>query len=102
MLERASLLQFSVWQVWQQYLYSPLYKRGGVITMNAIIPACVAVLTLFALLFVTLGTLTRNMAVTKPANQARNIKYLITNAIIMSVCLIVIMVDIATFIKPME
>lgn len=70
--------------------------------MNAIIPACVAVLTLFALLFVTLGTLTRNMAVTKPANQARNIKHLITNAIIMSVCLIVIMVDIATFIKPME
>lgn len=70
--------------------------------MNTIIPACVAVLTLFALLFVTLGTLTRNMAVTKPTNQARNIKYLITNAIIMSVYLIVIMVDIATFIKPME
>ena len=28
-IRRASLLQFSVWQVWQQYLYSPLYKRGG-------------------------------------------------------------------------
>lgn len=70
--------------------------------MNAIIPACVAVLMLFALLFVTLGTLTRNMAVTKPKHQTRNIKYLIVNALIISVCLIVIMVDIATFIKPME
>lgn len=70
--------------------------------MNTIVPACVATLTLSILLTITLVTLPRNMAATKPARQARNIQYLIVNAVIMSACLLVIMIDIATFVKPME
>lgn len=70
--------------------------------MNTIIPIQIAVLTLSVLLFVTLATLLRNMAVTKPAHRARNIKYLIINAILITACLIFIMIDIAAFIKPMN
>lgn len=70
--------------------------------MDTIIPIQIAVLTLSVLLFVTLATLLRNMAVTKPAHRTRNIKYLIINAILITACLIFIMIDIATFIKPMN
>ena len=70
--------------------------------MNTIIPIQIAVLTLSVLLFVTLATLLRNMAVAKPAHRARNIKYLIINAILITTCLISIVIDIAAFIKPMN
>lgn len=70
--------------------------------MNTIIPIQIAVLTLSVLLFVTLATLLRNMAVAKLAHRARNIKYLIINAILITACLIFIMIDIAAFIKPMN
>ena len=70
--------------------------------MDTIIPIQIAVLTLSVLLFVTLATLLRNMAVAKPAHRARNIKYLIIKAILITACLIFIMIDIATFIKPMN
>lgn len=70
--------------------------------MDTIIPIQIAVLTLSVLIFVTLATLLRNMAVVKPAHRARNIKYLIINAILITACLIFIMIDIATFIKPMN
>lgn len=70
--------------------------------ITSIIPTCVAVLTLSVLLIATLVPLSHNMAVTKPARQAHHIKHLIVNAVIMSICLIVIMINIAMFIKQME
>lgn len=48
------------------------------------------------------ATMLRNMAVAKPAHRARNIKYLIINAILITACLIFIMIDIAAFIKPIN
>lgn len=61
-------------------------------------PAHVAGFVLTVLLFVTLMVLPRNMAAAQPKHRKRHIAFLVSNAVLMSFFLIIIMIDIAAFI----
>lgn len=64
----------------------------------SIIPAHVAGFVLTVLLFVTLMALPRNMATAGPTHRKRHIAFLIGSSVLMSFFLIIIMIDIATFV----
>lgn len=66
--------------------------------ITSIIPAHVAGLVLTVLLFVTLMTLPRNIATTKPARRKRHIAFLISSSVLMSFFLVIIMINIAALI----
>ena len=70
--------------------------------ITSIIPAHVAGLVLTVLLFVTLMALPRNMATAKPARRKRHIAFLISSSVLMSFFLVIIMIDIAALIAPIN
>ena len=64
----------------------------------SITPAQIAGFVLTVLLFVTLMTLPRNMAVAGPAHRKRHIAFLISSSVLMSFFLVIVMIDIAALI----
>ena len=68
----------------------------------SIIPAHVAGFVLTVLLFVTLTALPRNMAVAQPTHSKHHIAFLISSSVLMSFFLIIIMIDIAALIAPIN
>ena len=68
----------------------------------SITPAHVAGFVLTVLLFVTLMALPRNMAAAGPTHRKRHIAFLISSSVLMSFFLVIIMIDIAALIEPME
>lgn len=70
--------------------------------ITSIIPAHVAGLVLTVLLFVTLMALPRNMATAKPARRKRHITFLVSSSVLMSFFLVIIMIDIAALIAPIN
>ena len=68
----------------------------------SIIPAHVAGFVLTVLLFVTLMAMPRSMATAGPTHHKRYIALLISSSVLMSFFLVIIMIDIAALIPPME
>ena len=66
------------------------------------IPIYVAGLALVTLLIITLVILPRNMTTVKPVHPEHHIAFLVSNSVIMSIFLIIIMIGIAAFIQPMR
>lgn len=78
-----------------------LIKERGKHPMS-ITPPIVAGFVLTVLLFVTLMILPRNMAAAEPAHRKRHIAFLISSSVLMSFFLIIIMIDIAALIAPIN
>lgn len=70
--------------------------------ITSIIPAHIAGLVLTVLLFITLVTLLRGMSTTQPTHRKRHIAFLIGSSILMSIFFIIIMIDIAALIAPID
>lgn len=68
----------------------------------SVTPAHVAEFVLTVLLFVTLTALPRNMAAAEPAHRKRHIALLISSSVLMSFFLVIIMIDIAALIAPID
>ena len=77
-------------------------SSGSNMNITSIIPAHVAGLVLTVLLFVTLMALPRNMATAKPARRKRHITFLVSSSVLMSFFLVIIMIDIAALIAPIN
>jgi hypothetical protein len=68
----------------------------------SITPAHVAGFVLTVLLFVTLMAIPHSMSTTQPTHRKRHIAFLISSSVLMSFFLVIIMIDIAALIPPME
>ena len=73
-------------------------SSGSNMNIASIIPLHVAGLALAVLLFITLVTLLPGMAAVQTTRRKRYIAFLIGSSALMSFFLVIIMIDIATFI----
>ena len=77
-------------------------SSGSDMNIASIIPTHVAGLVLAVLLFITLVTLLRGMSTTQPTHRKRHIAFLIGSSVLMSFFLVIIMIDIAALIAPIN
>lgn len=70
--------------------------------ITSIIPTHIAGLVLAVLLFITLVTLLRGIATAQHTQSKRYIAFLIGSSILMSIFFIIIMIDIAALIAPID